>query len=79
MLEVIQRILAAAKGAGIRACLHCGTPEYAARAIGWGFDLTTVSGDSRLLAAASAASLKSVRSLLAGSRPADQPGQPGGY
>ena len=76
---MIQRILAAAKGAGIRACLHCGTPEYAAKAIGWGFDLTTVSGDSRLLAAASAASVKSVRSLLAGSSPAEKAGQAGSY
>lgn len=64
MIEVIQRILKAAKDAGIRACLHCGTPEYAARAIAWGFDLVTISGDSRLLAAASAASIKTARGLL---------------
>ena len=25
--------------AGIRAGLHCGTPAYAAKAVGWGFDL----------------------------------------
>lgn len=45
------------------ACLHCGAPEYAARAIGWGFDLTTVSGDSRLLALAAAASVREWRDL----------------
>lgn len=64
MIRVIKRILSAAKDAGIRACLHCGTPHYAARAIGWGFDLTTISGDSRLLAAASAVSVGQARSLL---------------
>ena len=50
MIALIKRILAACKTNGIRACLHCGTPDYAARAIDWGFDMTTVSGDSRLLA-----------------------------
>ena len=64
MIALIQRILGAAKRAGIRAGIHCGSAEYAAKAIGWGFDLTTISGDSRLLAAASAASLESIRSLL---------------
>ena len=64
MIDVIKRILAAAKAANLRAGIHCGTPEYAARAIGWGFDLTTVSGDSRLLAAAASSSLHQVRSLI---------------
>jgi 4-hydroxy-2-oxoheptanedioate aldolase len=50
MITAIQQILAACKANGLRAGLHCGTPEYAARAIGWGFDLTTVGG--RFLAAA---------------------------
>lgn len=77
MIELIQRILAACKARGIRACLHCGTPDYAAKAIGWGFDLTTVSGDSRLLAAAAAASVATWRDLTgAGTAPA---GQKGGY
>jgi 4-hydroxy-2-oxoheptanedioate aldolase len=63
MIALIKRILAACKTNGIRACLHCGTPDYAARAIGWGFDMTTVSGDSRLLAAAASASVKKWREL----------------
>ena len=63
MIALIKTILAACKSNGIRACLHCGTPDYAARAIGWGFDMTTVSGDSRLLAAAAAASVKAFRDL----------------
>lgn len=63
MIALIKAILAACKTNGIRACLHCGTPAYAARAIAWGFDMTTVAGDSRLLAAAAAASVKAWRDL----------------
>lgn len=63
MIALIKRILGACKTNGILACLHCGTPDYAARAVGWGFDLTTVSGDSRLLAAAASASVKRWREL----------------
>lgn len=63
MIELIQHILAVCKRNGIRACIHCGTPAYAARAIEWGFDLTTVSGDSRLLAAAAAGSVQEWRTL----------------
>ena len=43
--------------------LHCGTPEYAARAVGWGFDMTTVSNDVRLLAGAAADSVRRFRAL----------------
>jgi len=63
MVDALKRILAACKANGLRAALHCGAPEYAARAIGWGFDMTTVSGDSRLLAAAAAASVAKFRQL----------------
>ena len=64
MIEAIKKILAAAKTAGIRACLHCGSPAYAAQAIGWGFDLTTLSNDVRLLAAAASSSVSQTRELL---------------
>lgn len=64
MIEALQTIVAACKRNNIRAALHCGTPEYAARAIGWGFDMTTVSGDSRLLAAAAAASVATFRETV---------------
>ncbi|MEM7664095.1 MAG: aldolase/citrate lyase family protein [Pseudomonadota bacterium] len=64
MIELIKRILTAAKKGGLRAGLHCGTPEYAVGAIKWGFDLVTISGDSRLLAAGAAASVGKARSLL---------------
>ena len=72
IVEAIQRILKAAHKAGIRAALHCGAPAYAARAIGWGFDLVTLSNDVRLLAGAAQASVASTRKLLGeqGARPA---------
>ncbi|ORE95560.1 HpcH/HpaI aldolase family protein [Acuticoccus yangtzensis] len=64
MIAVIKRILAAAKAEGKRAALHCGTASYAAKGIGWGFDMTTVSGDIRLLAASANASVTEWRSLV---------------
>jgi len=78
MTEVILRILKAAKDAGIRAGIHCGKPEYAVKAIGWGFDLVTVSGDSRLLAAAAGTSVGEFRALL-GSKPPHGTKSGGGY
>lgn len=78
MVEVIQRILAAAKGAGIRAGLHCGQPAYAAKAIGWGFDLVTVGGDVKLLAAAAGASIAETRQLM-GESAEGSVTSPGGY
>ncbi len=61
MIAALKEIVAACKTNGIRAALHCGTPDYAARAIEWGFDMTTVSGDTRLLAGAAAASVARFR------------------
>jgi 4-hydroxy-2-oxoheptanedioate aldolase len=63
MIAALKQILAACKTNGIRAALHCGTPDYAARAIAWGFDMTTVSGDTRLLAGAAGASVAKFRQL----------------
>lgn len=63
MMALIRRIVKVCKANGIRACLHCGTPDYAAKAIGWGYDLTTVGGDTRLLAGAAAASVARFRAL----------------
>ncbi|MEM9342963.1 MAG: aldolase/citrate lyase family protein [Pseudomonadota bacterium] len=65
MVELIQRIAKVCAENDIKACLHCGTPEYAAKAIDWGFDLTTVSGDSRVLASAAGESVKRFRELTA--------------
>ena len=70
MVAAIRAILAAAHGAGIRAALHCGTPEYAARAVGWGFNMVTVSSDVRLLSAAASDSVNRTRELIGASRSA---------
>lgn len=78
MIGALKRIVAACKAAGIRAALHCGTPDYAAKAIGWGFDMTTVGGDSRLLAAAATASVARFRELTAGAAAAGT-SKPGSY
>ncbi len=63
MIDLIRRIASVCTDNNIKACLHCGTPDYAAKAIGWGYSLTTVSGDSRLLAGAAAASVSRFREL----------------
>ncbi len=65
MVEVIQHIAQAAKAAGRRAALHCGAPEYAAKAVGWGYDLVTMGTDARLLADAAAGTVARTRGLLA--------------
>jgi 4-hydroxy-2-oxoheptanedioate aldolase len=69
MVDAFRRIVAACKAAGLRAAIHCGTPDYAARAIGWGFDMTTVGGDAWLLAAAATASVARFRALTAAGGP----------
>jgi 4-hydroxy-2-oxoheptanedioate aldolase len=66
MIAVLQTIVAACNKAGKFAALHCGSAEYAARAIAWGFHMTTVSGDARLLAAAAQASVSRFRELTNG-------------
>jgi 4-hydroxy-2-oxoheptanedioate aldolase len=63
MIAALQAIVAACKKHNTRAALHCGTPDYAARAIGWGFNMTTVGGDSRFLAAAAGAAVAGFRKL----------------
>jgi 4-hydroxy-2-oxoheptanedioate aldolase len=64
LVEAIRIICERAHSGGIRAAMHCGMPAYAAKAIGWGFDLVTVSNDVRLLAGAAQASVASVRKLI---------------
>ncbi|MDE3177026.1 MAG: 2,4-dihydroxyhept-2-ene-1,7-dioic acid aldolase [Pseudomonadota bacterium] len=63
MITLIRRIAEVCAQHGIKAALHCGAPEYAAQAIGWGYHMTTVSGDSRLLAGAAAASVSRWKGL----------------
>jgi 4-hydroxy-2-oxoheptanedioate aldolase len=71
MINLIRRIAQVCGENDIRACLHCGTPAYAARAIGWGYNLMTVSGDTRLLAAAANASVTTFRDLQGSLEPTE--------
>ena len=79
MLTAIRRILEAAKGAGILAGLHCGSPEYAAKAIGWGFELITISTDARLLASMAGEKVAKTRALIAGNGTEESSGSVGSY
>ncbi len=63
MISALQRIAAACHAHGIIAALHCGTPTYATRAIGWGYRMVTVGGDTRFLSAAAAAAVAEFRTL----------------
>ena len=65
MIELIQRIAATAKANGLASALHCGTPDYAARAIEWGYNMVTVSGDTRLLSSAAGQTIDRFRELTA--------------
>ncbi|MBF9028870.1 2,4-dihydroxyhept-2-ene-1,7-dioic acid aldolase [Rhodobacterales bacterium HKCCE3408] len=49
MTEIIRRIADVCAKNGLVAGIHCGGPEYAAKAISWGYRLTTVSGDNRYI------------------------------
>lgn len=66
IIAALQKIAAACQRNGIIAALHCGTPEYAQKAIGWGFRMTTVGADTRFLTEAAGAAVRSFRSLTAG-------------
>lgn len=63
MIGHLQKIAAACQARGIVAGLHCGTPDYAHRAIGWGFRMVTVGGDTRFLSSAAAAAVAGFRNL----------------
>lgn len=51
IVAALQRIAATCQVGGVIAALHCGTPAYARRAIGWGYRMVTVGGDTRFLSA----------------------------
>ena len=61
VVEAINKILKAAKNAGIRAGIHCLEPAYAKSMIEQGFDLVTIGSDIRLLGAMAAQSVKDTK------------------
>jgi 4-hydroxy-2-oxoheptanedioate aldolase len=69
MIAAIRRIADVCRKNGIRAGLHCGTPDYAAKAVGWGFDLVTVGGDVAFLAGGAATAVGGFRRLTGGAAP----------
>ena len=73
MVAIIRRIAEVCKKHGIHAGLHCASPEYASQSISWGYDMTTVLSDARLLAGAAAASIAQWRALT-GREPTDAGG-----
>ncbi|MEG3111893.1 MULTISPECIES: aldolase/citrate lyase family protein [Pantoea] len=79
IVDCIRHIIERAHAAGIRAGLHNGTPEYAAKAVEWGFDLVTVSNDVQLLRGAAAASVSRFRQLTGQQSEKEIPAQKGGY
>lgn len=64
MVDAIKRILEVSHANGIRAGIQCGASEYAAKAVGWGYDLVTLLSDVRLLAGGAAASVAKARELI---------------
>jgi 4-hydroxy-2-oxoheptanedioate aldolase len=64
MIALLKRIADVSNAAGIKACLHCGSTDYAARAISWGYHLVTVNGDVRFLAQAASDTVTSFRKLV---------------
>lgn len=76
IVAALQTIAKACQSRGIIAALHCGTPEYAHRAIGWGFRMVTVGGDTRFLSQGAAEAVAGFRKLTGS---AAEPTAPGGY
>jgi 4-hydroxy-2-oxoheptanedioate aldolase len=62
----LQAIAAACQRHGRIAAIHCGSADYAARAIGWGYRMTTVGGDVRFLSAGAAEAVAEFRRLTGG-------------
>ena len=75
MIAALQSIAQACQSRNIIAALHCGTPEYAQRATGWGFRMVTVGGDTRFLSQGAAEAVAGFRKLTGQCGE----GAPGGY
>lgn len=62
MLETFEKIRLAAKGAGIKAGIHCLENSYAKKMLAEGFDLVTLANDVRLYSAAVSKTVSDMRS-----------------
>jgi len=63
VVEAIDAIAAAAKRNGIVAGIHNGTPKYARKMIGKGFQFVTIGSDSRFIAAGAKAIVEAMRGV----------------
>lgn len=63
VVEAIDAIAAAAKRNGIVAGIHNGTPQYARRMIGKGFQFVTIGSDARFIAAGAKAIVEAMRGV----------------
>ncbi len=80
MIAMIKEIAAVCRKNKIAACLHCGSPAYAARAIEWGYRLTTVGGDVRFLAQSARAAVTGWHEVVGRAAGSDSTGAgKGGY
>jgi 4-hydroxy-2-oxoheptanedioate aldolase len=57
VVKAIDRVLAATRERGLAAGIFTGSPEYAARMAGNGFQFVTISSDVRLMASAAAGAI----------------------
>lgn len=60
--DTIKNILKIAKSAGIKACIHCGSPAYIREMYELGFDLCTLNTDIRIFAQAVSNQISEVKS-----------------
>ncbi|HMS96013.1 MAG TPA: aldolase/citrate lyase family protein [Tabrizicola sp.] len=65
IVDALQQIAAACQKNNIIAALHCATPEYAQKAVGWGYRMVTVGADVRFLTEAAGTAVRSFRTLTA--------------
>jgi 4-hydroxy-2-oxoheptanedioate aldolase len=62
VVEAIDRVLSAARERGLAAGIFTGSPEYASRMAGKGFQFVTISSDVRLMASAAAGAIAAFES-----------------
>lgn len=64
MIDIIAHIRRRTADVGLWCGLHCGTPDYAAKAARWGMDLVTVGSDARFVEAGAAVAVNAWRNLV---------------
>ena len=61
VMKIYETIIAETNKRGQKACVHCLTPEYAAKMIDMGFSLVTINNDSGLMLSAASSAVKAAR------------------